>query len=50
MTPGLADRDAVSLRLVSDPEAYLAHDTGRLVVAEPGDDRRTGGRATFRLG
>jgi hypothetical protein len=48
--PGLTDRGAVSLRLVADPDAYLAHDTGRLVVAKPGGDRRARERATFRLG
>ncbi|ONI80467.1 alpha-arabinofuranosidase [Saccharothrix sp. ALI-22-I] len=48
--PGLTDRGAVSLRLAADPAAYLAHDTGRLVVSKPGDDRRARERATFRLG
>ncbi|WP_158843560.1 family 43 glycosylhydrolase [Saccharothrix deserti] len=48
--PGLTDRGAVSLRLAGDPEAYLAHDNGRLVVSKPGDDRRARERATFRLG
>ncbi|MGW4116206.1 family 43 glycosylhydrolase [Actinosynnema sp. NPDC004786] len=47
--PGLADRDAVSLRSAADPQAYLSHDTGRLVVARPGGDRRARERATFRV-
>ncbi|WP_228122585.1 family 43 glycosylhydrolase [Saccharothrix syringae] len=47
---GLADRDAVSLRLSADPSAYVAHDgSGRLVVTKPGNDRRARERATFRL-
>jgi len=47
--PGLSDRSGVSLRLVSDTGSYLAHDTGRLVVAKPGSSRSTARRATFRL-
>ncbi len=46
---GLSDRSGVSLRLVSDAGSYLAHDTGRLVVAKPGSSRSTARRATFRL-
>ncbi|HEX2131343.1 MAG TPA: family 43 glycosylhydrolase [Actinophytocola sp.] len=46
---GLADRDAVSLRLVTDRNAYLAHDDGRLVVARPGRGRAERERATFRI-
>lgn len=48
--PGLADRDAVSLRLSTDRKAYLAHDNGRLVVTRPGDGRAERERVTFRLG
>jgi len=48
--PGLADREAVSLRLITDPGAYLAHDgSGRLVVARPGGGRAERERATFLL-
>ncbi|KOV82929.1 alpha-arabinofuranosidase [Nocardia sp. NRRL S-836] len=46
--PGLADSTAVSLRVGTDN--YLAHDTGRFVVARPGADREARRRATFRLG
>jgi GH43 family beta-xylosidase len=46
---GLSDRSGVSLRLVSDAGSYLAHDTGRLVVAKPGSSRSAARRATFRL-
>ncbi|GAB3443467.1 family 43 glycosylhydrolase [Actinophytocola sediminis] len=46
--PGLADPDAVSLRLITDPGGYLAHDgSGRLVVARPGTGRAERERATF---
>jgi GH43 family beta-xylosidase len=44
---GLADPDAVSLRLVTDSRAYLAHESGRLVVARPGRGRAERERATF---
>ena len=47
--PGLADRSAVSLRLITEPGAYLAHDNGRLVVARPGRGRAERRRATFRI-
>ncbi|GAB1513574.1 family 43 glycosylhydrolase [Actinophytocola sp. KF-1] len=45
--PGLADPAGVSLRLLDDPGAYLAHDSGRLVVARPGGGRAERARATF---
>jgi GH43 family beta-xylosidase len=46
--PGLADPGGVSLRLITDPHAYLAHDgEGRLVVARPGRGRAERERATF---
>jgi GH43 family beta-xylosidase len=48
--PGLADRGAVSLRLVTDRDMYLTHENGRLVVARrPGRGRAERERATFRL-
>jgi hypothetical protein len=47
--PGLVDRSAVSLRLLDDSRAYLAHDNGRLVVARPGGGRAERERATFRI-
>ncbi|WP_291413735.1 AbfB domain-containing protein [Actinophytocola sp.] len=47
--PGLADRSAVSLRSSTDTRAYLAHDTGRLVLARPGGGRAERERATFRF-
>jgi GH43 family beta-xylosidase len=47
--PGLANRSAVSLRLSTDPDAYLSHDNGRLVVARPGRGRAERERATFHL-
>ncbi|MBP2479610.1 GH43 family beta-xylosidase [Crossiella equi] len=47
--PGLADRRAVSLRLSADTTAYLAHDSGRLVVAVPGSAHQARTRATFRV-
>ncbi|XVS66913.1 family 43 glycosylhydrolase [Actinosynnema sp. CA-299493] len=46
---GLTDRAGVSLRPAADTDAYLAHDTGRLVVSKPGGDRRARERATFRV-
>jgi alpha-L-arabinofuranosidase B-like protein len=48
--PGLADRSAVSLRLLDDSGAYIAHDNGRLVIARPGRGRAERERSTFRLG
>lgn len=48
--PGLADPAAVSLRLSTDAQAYLSHDSGRLVVARPGGGRAERERATFVLG
>jgi GH43 family beta-xylosidase len=47
--PGLADRSAVSLRLLTDSGAYIAHDRGRLVVARPGRGRAERERSTFRI-
>lgn len=47
--PGLADRSAVSLRLLSDSKAYLSHDNGRLVVARPGGGRAERERSTFLI-
>jgi GH43 family beta-xylosidase len=47
--PGLADRSAVSLRLLDDSGAYIAHDNGRLVIARPGRGRAERERSTFRL-
>jgi GH43 family beta-xylosidase len=47
---GLAGAPGVSLRLVGDTSTFLAHDTGRLVVAKPGGNMKAGQRATFRLG
>jgi GH43 family beta-xylosidase len=46
---GLADKRAVSFRLAGDSAAYLAHDTGRLVVARPGTAHRDRQRASFWL-
>ncbi|ACU35806.1 family 43 glycosylhydrolase [Actinosynnema mirum] len=46
---GLADKTAVSLRPHDSRTGYLSHDSGRLVVAEPGSsDARK--RATFKVG
>lgn len=45
--PGLVDGSGVSLRLTSEPEAYVSHDNGRLVVARPGGGRAERARATF---
>ena len=47
--PGLADRSAVSLRLLDDPRAYVTHDNGRLVVARPGGGRAERARSTFLI-
>jgi GH43 family beta-xylosidase len=47
--PGLADRSAVSLRLLDDSGAYISHDNGRLVVARPGGGRAERKRSTFRI-
>lgn len=46
---GLVDRSAVSFRLLDDSRAYIAHDNGRLVVAQPGGGRAERERATFRI-
>ncbi|HEV2782261.1 MAG TPA: family 43 glycosylhydrolase [Actinophytocola sp.] len=49
--PGLADRSAVSLRVLTRPAAYLAHDgSGRLIVTQPGRTTTARQRATFRVG
>jgi GH43 family beta-xylosidase len=45
--PGLVDPSGLSLRLLNDPAAYVAHDNGRLVVARPGGGRAERARATF---
>jgi GH43 family beta-xylosidase len=47
--PGLANRSDVSLRLLDDSGAYIAHDNGRLVVARPGGGRADCERSTFRI-
>jgi GH43 family beta-xylosidase len=47
--PGLVDRSAVSLRLLDDSAAYIAHDNGRLVVLRPGRGRAERERSTFRI-
>jgi hypothetical protein len=47
--PGLADRSAVSLRLLSDSGVYIAHEAGRLVIARPGRGRAERERSTFRI-
>ena len=46
---GLVDRSAVSFRLLDDSRAYISHDNGRLVVAQPGGGRAERERATFRI-
>jgi GH43 family beta-xylosidase len=43
--PGLADRQATSLRLADDKKSYVLHANGSLTVGRPGDRRA----ATFRL-
>ena len=47
--PGLADRSAVSLRLLDDSGAYIAHENGRLVIARPGRGKAERERSTFRI-